>query len=143
MRRNKFAIFVHFVWTTHDRHPIIVPAIERDLHRYIASVCRDDRCEVLAVGGTPDHVHLLVSLSNTITVAQLMRDVKGGSSHFVSERLRPGEWFQWQANYGALSVSPNARKQVMEYIHNQKAHHADGTLWPEAEEAFIEDDRHE
>jgi putative transposase len=133
--KNKLCVAVHFVWATWDRQPLITEDIERELWRYIGAVCADDKCEILAIGGMPDHVHLLVLLSNTVTMADLMKCVKGGSSAFVSDKLRPGEWFKWQGSYGAFSVSRPQIDKVAEYIANQKQHHADGgTLWPDAEQ---------
>ena len=134
MLKNKLCVAVHFVWATWDRQPLITPDIERDLWRYIGAVCADDKCEVLAIGGMPDYVHLLVLLSNTITLADFVQHVKGGSSRFVSEKLTPGAWFQWQGSYGAFSVSRPQIAKVVDYIANQKQHHAEGTLWPDAEQ---------
>ena len=134
MLKNKLCVAVHFVWATWDRQPLITSTIERDLYKYIEAVCCDDHCEVLAVGGMPDHVHLLVLLSNTITLADLVRHIKGGSSRFVSRRLIPGSWFAWQGSYGAFSVSQANISKVVAYIQNQKQHHAEGTLYPNAEE---------
>ncbi|HZP82753.1 MAG TPA: IS200/IS605 family transposase [Chthonomonadaceae bacterium] len=133
MGQNKLRAFLHFIWATHDRLPLITEEIERDLYRYISAVCRDDQCEVLAIGGMPDHVHLLVGLSNTISLADLMKHVKGGSSRFVTQKLKPGEWFAWQSSYAVFAVSPRDKKMVIGYIQNQKRHHAENTLWPEAE----------
>ena len=65
MLKNKLCVAVHFVWATWDRQPLITEDIERGLWRYIETVCTDDHCEVLAIGGMPDHVHLLALLSNT------------------------------------------------------------------------------
>ena len=118
MLKNKLCVAVHFVWATWDRHPLISEEIERDLWRYLETVCVDDGCEVLMVGGMPDHVHLLVLLSNTITLADLMKHIKGGSSAFVSDKLRPGEWFKWQGSYGAFSRQPPANQQ-RSAIHRQ------------------------
>jgi putative transposase len=133
--KNKLCVAVHFVWATWDRQPLITEDIERELWRYIGAVCADDKCEILAIGGMPDHVHLLVLLSNTVTMADLMKCVKGGSSAFVSDKLRPGEWFKWQGSYGAFSVSRPQIDKVAEYIANQKQHHVDGgTLCPDAEQ---------
>ena len=134
MLKNKLCVAVHFVWATWDRQPLITEDIERGLWRYIGAVCGDDHCEVLAIGGMPDHVHLLVLLSNTTTMADLMRHVKGGSSRFVPKRLLPGSWFAWQGSYGAFSVSRANVPNVIAYIQNQKRHHAEGTLYPNAEE---------
>src|SRR5690348_16243213 len=115
MPSNKIVAFVHFVWATWNRQEIITPEIERRLYRYIEQVCRDHGCDVLAIGGMPDHVHLLVSFPGTLTFANLLRDVKGGSSRFVTGTLKPGEWFEWQGSYGAFTVSPSHKDKVIAY----------------------------
>ncbi len=134
MLKNKLCVAVHFVWATWDRQPLITADIQRDLYRYMETICRDDRCEVLAVGGIADHVHLLVLLSNTVTLADLMKHVKGGSSRFVTKNLKPGTEFAWQGSYGAFSVSRSHLHDVIGYIETQEQHHALGALWPNAEE---------
>ena len=134
MRRNKLDICLHFVWATWDRLPLITEEIEREVYRCLEQACRAEECEVLAVGGMPDHVHLLLLSHNTVTAATLMNHVKGGSSRFISEKLRPGQWFSWQANYGCFSVSRSHRQKEIGSIENQKQHHSLGTLWPDAEE---------
>ena len=134
MLKNKLCVAIHFVWATWDRQPLITDDIERDLWRYIEAACNDDQCEVPAVGGMPDHVHLLALLSNTITLADLVKHIKGGSSLFVSDKLKPGAWFKWQGSYGAFSVSRPQIDKVVQYVRSQKQHHAEGTLWPNAEE---------
>src|SRR5436190_17106451 len=85
-RRNKIRVLIHFVWATHERLPLITPEIERDVYRYMEKVCQDERCEVLAIGGMPDHVHLLAAISNTVSLSALMQNVKGGSSRFISHK---------------------------------------------------------
>ncbi len=134
MLKNRLRVPVHFVWATWDRLPLITEDIERRLYRYIGSVCGDHHCKVLAVGGMPDHIHLLVLLPGTVTLAQVMKDVKGGSSHFVSHVLKPGEWFAWQGSYSASAVGSRDQNAVIRYIANQKQHHIEGSLWPDAEE---------
>ena len=139
-RRNKLRVPLHFVWSTRERHPLLTEDIERAVYRYIEAICHEMGCEVLAIGGMPNHVHLLVTYSNTVSFAEFMKRVKGGSSRFISEQLRPGEWFRWQENYAVFAVSWSHRKRVVAYIENQKQHHADGTLWEEAEETYEEYD---
>jgi putative transposase len=133
MPENMINVLVHFVWATWDRLPLIEPAIERDIHRSIVAICEDNGCPVLGIGGMPDHVHILVSLSNTMTMAKLMELAKGGSSRYITTVLHNLEWFKWQGSYGAFSVSPHEKQKVINYINNQKAHHADRTIWPTAE----------
>jgi len=135
MLKNKLCVCVHSVWATWDRNPLITGDIERGLYRYVKTVCGDDKCEVLAVGGMPDHIHLLVMLSSTVTLSDLMKHVKGGSSRAVSTALKPGVWFAWQGSYGAFSVSRRDIAKTVRYIECQRQHHAEGTLWPGAEES--------
>jgi putative transposase len=138
--RSKIYVPVHFVWATHDRLPLVATTIESRVYDYIAAVCRDNRCRVIAIGGMPDHIHLLAGLSATMTMSKLIKDIKGGSSRFISEQCTPGEWFAWQAHYAAFAVSPTHVAKVAAYIGNQKRHHAEGTLWPAAEQTHTEED---
>ncbi|HLJ53577.1 MAG TPA: IS200/IS605 family transposase [Chthonomonadaceae bacterium] len=137
-RRNKLCVCVHFVWATKDRLPLITEAIERDLFRCVRGICQDLRCDCLAIGGVDDHVHLLVSLCSTVALGRVMKEVKGGSSRFVSATVAQDAWFAWQPNYAAISVSPSHRRRVVRYIENQKQHHAQGTEWPQAVETDME-----
>ncbi len=138
MGRNLLETSTHFVWATWDRLPLITPEMERELFRYIEGVCHDLKCEVLALGGMPDHVHLLVMVSSTVAFGELMQQVKGGSSRWLSQTFCPGEWFQWQGSYGAFCVEPQNRAKVIAYIANQKRRHAEGSLWPAIEKTFDE-----
>ena len=92
MRRTWINLYVHLVWCTSGREPLITEEIERRLFRYIESVCRKKGCVVQAIGGMSDHVHLCVSIPATLAIAVLMESVKGSSSHFVSHELHPGKW---------------------------------------------------
>jgi putative transposase len=142
-RRNRLRVPLHFVWATRERRPLITEDIERAVYRYIEAMCLEMNCEVKAIGGTPNHVHLLVTFANTVSFAEFMKRIKGGSSRFITEKLRPGEWFQWQENYAVYAVSWSHRARVIAYIENQKQHHANGTLWEEAEETDEEYDADE
>lgn len=133
MPENLINVLVHFVWATWDRLPLIQPDVERDIHRSIVAICEDHGCPVIAIGGMPDHVHLLVSVSNTITLAKLMELAKGGSSRYITTVIHSIEWFQWQGSYGAFSVSPHEKRKIIAYVNNQRQHHAYGSLWPNAE----------
>ena len=138
MRRNKLALFLHLVWATWDRLPLITPDIERRLYRNIESEAQKQGCTVLALNGTEDHVHLLVIFPTTITIADVLKHVKGVSSRFVNETLRPPAQFKWQGSYGAFTVSRWDVARIKEYIKRQKEHHRGGELVPELEETFEE-----
>ena len=138
MRRNKLALYLHLVWATWDRLLLITPDIERRLHRNIESETQKQGCTVLALNGTEDHVHLLVSFPTTNTIADLVKQVKGVSSHVVNETLQPASQFKWQGSYGAFTVSRWDVDKIIEYIKRQKEHHTTGELVQEFEEAFEE-----
>jgi len=79
--------------------------------------------KAMAVGGTSDHVHILVSLPASISVAHGVQLIKSNSSRWVHESSPELQDFQWQTGYGAFSVSPSLIDEVISYIHNQEAHH--------------------
>lgn len=139
-RRNKINVMIHYVWCTHERLPLLTAEVERAVYRYIEQVCHDDRCDVLAIGGMPDHIHLLVNMSPTVSLSDLMKHVKGGSSRLITTKLKPGEWFAWRAHYGAFAVAIRDKRKAIDYILCQKQHHADNTLLPELEQTDEEDD---
>ena len=135
MHRNKLGVCLHFVWRTWDRLPLIEKEIQRELYRNISAVCEEKHCKVLAIGGMPDHVHLFVLMSATISIADLIMNVKGASSRYVTAHLKPGETFAWQRHYGAFSVSGGHKARLIDYIKNQERHHAQNTILASAEES--------
>ena len=138
MRRNKLCLFLHLVWATWDRLPMISPDIERYLYREIESEAIKMRCIVLALNGTANHVHVLLIIPTTVTIADLAKQIKGASSHFVNEVLNPEMPFKWQGSYGAFTVSRWDVDKIVAYVKNQKQHHAAETLIAEWEETYEE-----
>jgi REP element-mobilizing transposase RayT len=127
-------LYVHYVWATWDRLPLITPEFEAQIYASIATKCRELDCEPLAIGGIEDHIHLLVKISPSLSISTLVKEIKGSSSHLMTHILRPGVFFKWQGAYGAFSVSHDAIPTVTKYIRNQKAHHAAHTLIPNWEQ---------
>jgi REP element-mobilizing transposase RayT len=121
-------IYLHLVWSTWDRHPFILPEWERDLWRAIRSETEEQNCRTLALGGTSNHVHLLSQFHSTLTVADFVQKVKGATSFFVNDSIRPDFQFKWQGAYGAFSVGHDEVPGIVVYIKNQKRHHAENTL---------------
>jgi putative transposase len=138
MKGDKLAVYLHLVWATWDRQALIGPGMERRLYRNIESQAQKLGCKVLALNGMPDHVHLVVKLPSTITVAELVKQVKGVSSHFANETLKLETSFKWQGFYGAFSVSRWDLDKVIGYVKRQKEHHRLDELYPEWEQAFEE-----
>ena len=133
MLRDTLAVYIHLVWATWDRLPLITPEIERPLHRVIASEAQQMGCTLLALNGVTDHLHVFLRIPSTLTIANLVKQLKGVSSHFVNEVLKPSQSFKWQGFYGAFSVSRWDVDKIIAYIQRQKEHHQAGPLIPELE----------
>ena len=129
MRAPFTQLYVHYVWATWDRLPLITDQIEQQIYASILAKSRSLKCEPLAIGGIPDHLHLLVRQQYAVSVADLVKGVKGSSSHLVTHELRQGKFFKWQGGYGAFTVSKVSLDPVIHYINLQKKHHADDDLW--------------
>src|SRR5947209_3911709 len=99
MRRSKVEHYIHLVWATKERQPLVTPQIERDVYRCISSVAQGLRCVVHAIGGMPDHIHLVVWIPTTLPVAELMKRVKGVSSAMVNDLHHHEKRFRWQEGY--------------------------------------------
>jgi putative transposase len=126
-------LYLHCVWATWDRLPLITPDVEPQLYAALAAKCKQLSCESLAIGGISDHIHLLVRFAPTITIARLIGEMKGSSSHIMTHVVAPGTFFKWQGAYGAFTISKRSVPQTRAYILNQKIHHADQTVVPELE----------
>ena len=79
--------------------------------------------KAIQIGGMPDHVHILLSLPSTITIAKAMQLIKGGSSKWVHDTFPAQSFFRWQVKYGAFGVSVSLLEKTIEYIKNQEEHH--------------------
>jgi putative transposase len=111
----------HFVFSTRDRQEQITEGVREGLYAYAGGVCKNLDCDLIAIGGMPDHVHLLVLRHPTVAEAELMRVVKANTSKWVHERHTVE--FAWQKGYGAFSVSRSSVERVKKYVLNQAAHH--------------------
>ncbi|MEH1872333.1 IS200/IS605 family transposase [Nostoc sp.] len=123
MRANFTQLYLHYVWATWDRLPLITPDIQKLAYAVIIKECEKLKCTVIAVGGIEDHVHLLICFPVTISVSELIKQIKGSSSHFITHEVKPGDFFKWQGSYAAFTVSHDAIDNVANYIRNQATHH--------------------
>lgn len=137
MRTSYTQLYVHLVWATWDRLPLITPDIQAVIYASIVAKCKKLKCIALAVGGIEDHVHLLVRLHTTIAVATLAKEVKGSTSHLITHEIKPYDFFKWQGAYGAFTIRKDDVPHVQAYIHNQKQHHDDSDLDDELERIFV------
>ena len=124
---------MHCTFSTKDRYLWINEDLEVRLWPYIGGIARENRMKALAIGGVADHLHALLSLPSTMSFAKAVQLIKGGSSKWIHEELRIRK-FEWQAGYGAFSVSQSQVKKTIAYINNQKEHHRKRTF----EEEFLQ-----
>jgi putative transposase len=122
---------VHLIFSTKNREPVIDADLALRLYGYMGGIIRNTGSVLLAVGGMPDHVHLLVSLGRQTCIADLVRDTKANSSAWVHETFPERGSFAWQAGYGAFTVSISVLERVRLYIVNQERHHRRRTFQDE------------
>jgi len=117
-------VLLHIVFSTKERRALFQNRDLRDeMHRYLAGVSAKLSCPAIIVGGATDHVHLLANQSRTITLADWVKELKRVSSLWAKEKSPEWGLFQWQAGYGAFSVSQSQRGRVEQYIRSQEEHH--------------------
>ena len=131
--------FVHVIFSTKKRQPLITPDIEIALYKYLAGTSQNLNCHPKRVGGHVDHVHILSDLSKNISVSDFVKEVKQWSSKWMkSEHSRNN--FYWQAGYGAFSMGKRDIESVISYIDQQHAHHKKYTFQEELRKLMVDND---
>ena len=115
-------LLFHIVYSTKYRKPLIQPSWQDELYGYMGGIIRAEKGILLVAGGIEDHVHLLAKLPPTIAVSDMLRLIKANSSKWANERSDV-PYFEWQAGYGAFSVSESNVPSVRKYIDSQEEHH--------------------
>src|SRR5260370_13127395 len=126
MSDNYTSLLAHCVLSTYEGRPIIPREMQSRLWAYMGGIARAYKMKALAVGGIEDHVHLLLSLPTTITVAKAIQVIKANSSKWMNEHGGRG-MFSWQRSCGAFTISVSQVKPTVGYVQNQGAPHAKTT----------------
>jgi len=137
MPQSLASVLIHLVFSTKHRQPFITPAVETELHKYMATVFRGCDSPALLVGGYEDHIHALFSLSRKWAIADVVEEVKTSSSKWIKTKGAEFPQFHWQSGYGAFSVSQSNVEKVKNYIANQKEHYSKQSFQDEFRE-FLE-----
>jgi putative transposase len=123
MSHSHICCLVDVVFATAERRPGIRDDMRERLHAYLGGIARENGIPALAVGGAADHVHLLLSLPRTVSIAKAVQLLKSGSSKWVHENFPGSRTFAWQEGYGAFSVGVSQRATTVRYIQDQAEHH--------------------
>lgn len=124
MPQSLSKILVHTVFSTKNRQPDLRDKpLREELHRYLGGILSNLNCQPIIVGGVEDHVHLLCSLSRTCHVADMVKEVKRGSTLWIKTKGPELKQFAWQNGYGAFSIGFSQIETVRRYIANQERHH--------------------
>ena len=123
MPHSYSSCLMHCVWSTKGRRRLITPALSERLWPYLGGIARENGFHALAVGGVEDHVHILSTLSRTGTAADMVKEVKRGSSLWLKTKGTDLHDFAWQNGYGIFSIGFSQVEAVRHYIEGQEEHH--------------------
>jgi len=121
-------IYIHIVFAVKGRESILHKPWKKDVFEYMAGIIRGKNQKPIIVFGVEDHVHLFIGLKPTISISDLVRDIKNNSSKYINDRRLVMGHFSWQEGYGAFSYSHSQLDNVYQYILNQEEHHRKKTF---------------
>jgi putative transposase len=118
-----YSLTIHCVFSTRNREPSITGELRDRLWPFMGGILRQNKIKALSIGGTANHVHVLISLPTTLSVAKAVQLLKGSSSKWIHETFPKQQTFGWQRGYGAFSVGISHIDETVAYIRNQVEHH--------------------
>lgn len=136
MASTHLSLHLHIIFGTKNRTPWISSEWRDRLHAYLGGTIRELGLVPEAIGGVEDHVHLLIGMTANHRLADVMRDVKRPSSEWIHRTIAEKK-FAWQEGYGAFSVSPSSKAEVVSYIARQEEHHRKKTFAEEYREFLV------
>ena len=127
-------IYIHIIFAVQGRQNLIHKSHREELHKYITGIVQKRGQKILAVFCMPDHAHLFTGMKPSISISDLARDVKAGSSKLINDSKWVKGKFNWQEGFGAFSYSRSQIDTVIKYILRQEEHHRRRTF----KEEYIE-----
>jgi putative transposase len=122
---NTYAqIYIQVVFAVQGRQNLIRPERKEELHKYITGIITRQGQKLLAIHCMPDHTHILIGLKPSMALSDLVREIKTGATNHINEKGWVAGRFAWQEGFGAFSYSHSQLTDVIQYIQNQKHHHA-------------------
>lgn len=127
-------IWVHTVFATKNREPLLPKEVKYDVHKHIIENCKKKEIFLRAIDGCTEHIHCLISLGKEQTISKVCQLIKGESSYWINKNNLIATHFNWQDDFYAVSVSESQVPNVISYIKNQEAHHAKKSFAEEVDE---------
>ena len=127
-------IWVHLVWSTKNRQPLLSREVRSILFPHIKKNAQQKGIYIDFINGHTDHIHILISLNKEQSIGSIVQLIKGESSYWINQQKLTTEKFRWQDQYFAVSVSESGINKVRDYIKNQEEHHKNKTFLQEYEE---------
>lgn len=123
MSQSYVQFYTHIVFHTKNNLPLVKPGIESELYSYLGGILKNYKSNPIQIGGTSDHIHILCTLPKTMSIADLVEEIKKSSSKWIKTKGLEYQNFYWQDGYGGFSVSSSGVESVRKYILTQKEHH--------------------
>jgi putative transposase len=123
-------LFYHLVWSTQERKPLISPAHEQILYPHIKGKADFLECQLHAIGGIENHIHLIVSIPPKLSISDFAKRIKGSSARYLNQELATDNnyKFAWQHEYGMFSLGEQRLEWAIAYVENQRQHHSTGKV---------------
>ena len=124
MKPNTYTrLYAHCVFTPKGKSSLLTDSLRDRVHKYIYGIIKEKKCYPVAINGTKDHIHILVGFGPTISISDLVRDIKRSSTLFINNEVKFYYKFSWQEGFGAFTVGYRELDHVYKYILNQEKHH--------------------
>lgn len=121
-------IHLHIIFAVKYRDCVIQASWKDELYKYITGIIQERKHKLIIINGMPDHIHILIGMHPTQSIADLLQDIKGNSSTWINKRKLVSGKFEWQEGYGVFSYGKSQIKDVIKYIENQEEHHRHRTF---------------
>ena len=123
-KHTYFACWIHLIWCTSNRHPYFEESQSKAVSKYLTNYAKSKQISMRINFVNPDHVHALIELGPSRSIDQVVKLLKGSSSHWINASNLTKARFAWARGYAALTVSHDAVTSVTRYIAMQKTHHS-------------------
>lgn len=123
MAKHLSIIWLHAVWSTKDRQRVLGKSFRFRLFNHIKEYATENGIQLDIINGVEDHVHCLFRLKSSQSPSEVLKLIKGESSHWINANAMLEEKFNWQDGYGVFSVSDKDIIKVRKYIYDQERHH--------------------